>query len=550
MNNILKVYNYYKKNGFKNTAAKVYESKVYKDAGRKYIEDNRPSVEELISQKKRRFIRGVRFSVIVPLYNSDPEFLEDMIKSVIDQSYEKWELIMIDGSPLSYMLSEEAAMKYVNADKRVKYRRLGANLGISGNTNYGVSSSIGEYVVFLDHDDVLMPEALYYAALAIESDGADFLYSDEMNFSGSIENVCAVTLKPDFSEYTLRGINYIGHMCVVKRSLFDEVGGFRKDFDGSQDYDLVLRLSEKAEKIWHLPYVLYGWRIHEGSVAGGIEAKEYCLDAAKRAIKSHVEGLGESCQVYDINGAESAYRIKYNDFDRKIRVGIVICFKGSERRYDKYVNDILDLVIENNVEIVTVGGYNIIEEVKNIDYTEKYSFTEMANIGARNLDTPYIMFLDYHYMPKGGFLEELMPYCGFEDVGCIGGRLVSYTGRIEAAGYVLDEERGLKPYMKGIPSNALGYLRRLKIVNNVSCLSGGFLMVRRKDFIAVGGFDERMGVISGGADLCLRLSGRGNIVLNPRAEAVVSGRIDDDFSEFYDCHSDKIEQGDRYIREI
>ncbi|MCD8215004.1 MAG: glycosyltransferase [Clostridiales bacterium] len=544
---IKRLKNYLHKNGIKNTAAKIYEYLLYRKKGRAYMAENRPSETELRARSERRFIRGTKFSIVVPLYNSNPRYLEELIASVIAQTYGKWELLLIDGSPLSYSLGEETAMKYVKEEGRIKYRRLGGNLGISGNTNHGVSVSSGEYIVFLDHDDLLRRDALYRAAEAIEQTGADFLYSDEMNFSEKPENVSAVTLKPDFSKYTLFGINCIGHMCVVKKELYNKVGGLRREYDGSQDYDLVLRLSEKAKKIYHLPYVLYYWRIHSQSVASGIEAKDYCLEKAKDAVKKHLEGMEIKAEIGDIAGAESAYRLKY-DFDRKQKVSLIVCFSGDEKAFERYMNNILDAVSENNVEIISVGGYNIFDGVYNISFSQEYNFCKMANIGAREARGSLLMFLDGRVLPKSGFLDELIPYASFEDVGCVGGKLIDRRGFIYALGYRLDPDKILEPYLKGLAKNSIGYMRRLKIAGNCTCLLGGFMMVKKKDFIAVGGFDEMMGVISGGADLCLRLLNRGNNIITPYAEAVVSGKIREDFDEFYSLNKYAVNAGDKYLR--
>ncbi|MCD8238424.1 MAG: glycosyltransferase [Clostridiales bacterium] len=544
---IKRVKNYLKKNGIKKTLAKVYEYEIYKKRGKEYFLENLPTEEELDLQRKARFVKNILFSVVVPLYNSNEKYLEEMIKSVIGQTYGRWELLLVDGSPLSYTKAEETAMKYARADERVKYRRLGANLGISGNTNHGVKASRGDYIVFLDHDDLLREDALFRAAEEIEKSGADFLYSDEANFFEDRNNIKAVTVKPGFSAFTLLGINYIGHMCVVKRQLFDAVGGLRSEFDGSQDYDLVLRLSGRAQRISHLPYVLYFWRICEGSVASGIEAKDYCLVKAKDAIKKHIEEKGVKCEIFDIEGAESAYRIKF-ERDSEKKITIVVCFYGSEKKYEKYLNYILNFSSDSNIEIISVGGYNIFDGVKNIDLEGEYSFAEAANTGARAAEGDIIIFLDCNYLPETGFIEEMSSLCAFEDVGCVGGKLLDTMGRVKAMGFRLDPDVGLETYLKGLPKECVGYLRRLKIVSNVSCLSGGFLAVKRRDFLAVGGFDERMGVIGAGADLCLRLKNRGNILVTPYAEARVKGTDSESFEEFINVNEAEISAGDRFIK--
>ncbi len=546
MNYISKTLNYLKKNGLSNTVVKVFEARSYRRAAEIYMQENYVTEEELNFQRENQPLRGAKFSIVVPLYNSNESYLRQTIDSVVGQTYENWELILVDGSSLSYKTGENTAMEYVFADSRVKYRRLGANLGISGNTNQGVKAATGDYIVFLDHDDILLPDALYRAGLAALEWDADLIYSDEYNFSGNINNVINVTLKPDFGEYTLRGINFIGHMCAVKKELFLKVGELRDEYNGSQDYDLVLRLADNTDKIVHLPYVLYGWRIHEGSVASGIEAKSYCLDSAKAAIKDHLAKRDITADIFDIPGAESAYRLKYAD--PELSITLVVCFEGSERQYLSYMKKVFESIGEKEVEIITVGGYNSFDDVLNIDYDGEYRFTKMANIGVGASTGDLIMFLDYRIIPQNGFLEELAPYAAFSDVGCVGGQLINRFGRVKAMGYKLDENDILSPWLKGSSKNGVGYLRGLKIAYNVSCLMGGFMMVRSKNFISVGGFNERLGVIAGGCDLCLRLFNRGNNVVTPYAKGVLTSAIDEDFYDFYTENGSDRDFDDRFLR--
>ncbi len=546
MNYIVKTLNYLKKNGLPSTVAKVCETRSFRKASEIYMRENSVTEEELRYQRENQPLRGAKFSVVVPLYNSDENYLRETIGSVMAQSYENWELILVDGSSLSYKTGENTAMEYVCADSRVKYRRLGANLGISGNTNHGAEASSGDYIIFLDHDDILMPDALYRTAAAVSETGADFIYTDEYSFSENAGNVISVTLKPDFGEYTLRGINYIGHMCAVRKSLFIKIGGLRSEFDGSQDYDLALRLGEKAEKILHIPYVLYGWRIHGGSVSSGIDAKSYCLESAKAAIMEHLGRKGVKAEISDITGAESAYRLRYACPD--VTISLVVCFEGSEKQFVYYMNKVFESIGQKEVEIITLGGYNSFDGVLNIEYYDEYSFTEMANIGARASSGDVIMFLDHRIVPHEGFLEELVPYAAFPDVGCVGGQLINRFGIVEAMGYRLDRNDILTPWLRGSSKKGVGYLRGLKTAYNVSCLMGGFMMVRNKDFMSVGGFNERLGVISGGCDLCLRLIGRGNNIITPYAQGTLTDTIDEDFYDFYSENGYACDYEDRFLR--
>ena len=238
-----------------------------------------------------------KFSILVPLYNTPDVFLHDMIDSVQNQTYKNWELCLADASDKEHSYVEDIVNEYAQKDRRIKYAKLSQNRGISENTNACIDISTGNYMVLLDHDDVLDKRALKEVARVISKTGADFIYSDEAKFTTSIEDWFAPNYKPDFSKYELRAHNYICHLTVYSRELLEQVGRYRKECDGSQDHDMVLRLTERAKRIVHIPKILYYWRVHGESVSAGVENKSYAIDAAKKAVLDQVVRSGEHGQI-------------------------------------------------------------------------------------------------------------------------------------------------------------------------------------------------------------------------------------------------------------
>ena len=249
-----------KQNGFAYTWKKVKDKLKHRQDFTALNTRQLYTPEELEQQRTEMFEKDVKFSVLVPLYNTPEHFLHEMIQSVIDQTYANWELCLADGSDNEHPDVEKICRKYAEKDARVRYLKLEKNLGISGNTNACIDMAEGEYLALFDHDDLLHPAALYEMMKAICEQGADFIYTDENTFHKTPKDAYCPHFKPDYAPDTLRANNYICHFTAFKRSLVNVVGKFRPECDGSQDFDMVLRLTEKAKKIVHIPKILYYWR--------------------------------------------------------------------------------------------------------------------------------------------------------------------------------------------------------------------------------------------------------------------------------------------------
>ena len=277
-----------KNNGFKYTLKKIKQKfKSLKDIK---IMQNKIFLteEEKKIQINTKFTKNIKFSIVVPLYNTPEKFLCEMINSCIDQTYENWELCLADGSDKEHRYVSEIVKDYMKKDKRIKYKALEKNGGISENTNECIKMATGEYIALFDHDDILHPSALFEYMKVICEQNADFIYCDEDKFEKNIKKCFDPYFKPDFAIDNLRANNYICHFTVFKKTLLDQVGIFRKEFDGSQDHDMILRLTEKAKNIVHIPKILYHWRVSSNSVASDPYAKPYTIEAGIEAVKEHL----------------------------------------------------------------------------------------------------------------------------------------------------------------------------------------------------------------------------------------------------------------------
>ena len=342
---------------------------------------------------------GPKISIVVPLYNTPLNFLEELLDSVVNQTYRNWELCCVDaGQDTAVGQHVQARAK---ADPRIRYQKLTENEGIAGNTNHGFELATGDYIALLDHDDILHPCALWYTAQAIVEQGADFVYTDEATFEGKVENVVLYHFKPDFMLDNLRSNNYICHLTTFSKVLMEQAGGGeRAEYNGSQDYDLFLRLTEKARKIAHIPHALYYWRSSPNSTASDISAKTYCIDAGIAALKAHYARCGVAVDdVTLIPGTPGYYKTDYT-MAHPGRVSILIPTCDHIRDLETCVESIYArttypdfeiLLIENNSkEEQTFRSYERMRKehpdtLKVLTWQGKgFNYTALNNVGARS----------------------------------------------------------------------------------------------------------------------------------------------------------------------
>ena len=472
------------------------------------------SQQELAAQRERKFPEKHVFSLLVPLYNTPESFLREMISSVQAQTYGMWELCLADGSDESHPEVEEICREYAVKDPRIRYRRLERNLGISGNTNACLEMSTGDYISLFDHDDLLHPAALFEVIRTVSETKADFVYTDEAIFIGDPKHIYTVHCKPDFFPDYLRGNNYICHFTSFSRELLNRTGLFRPEFDGSQDHDFVLRATEKAKKIVHIPEILYYWRSHPNSVAEDIDSKRYAIDAGIHSVQSQLDRLGipgtvESSPVFPV-----IYRIRYRPTDTPL-VSVII-----HAQREKDLRTCLDAVLKNTsyspVELLAAAPdrpefrelISAFPGVRPVPMPEPFRPWTACNIAAGYATGAQLLFLDSTCVPcHSDWIQELLMYAQRENAGAVAGKIFDDKRRVIHAGLIL----GYGPYrtaacpFAGFPDGVDGYNGRLYYSQEYSAVSPECVMIPRGVWEQAGPFREYLSPDHTGADLCLRI---------------------------------------------
>ena len=464
---------------------------------------------------------GPKISIVVPLYNTPLNFLEELLDSVVNQTYRNWELCCVDaGQDTAVGQHVQARAK---ADPRIRYQKLTENEGIAGNTNHGFELATGDYIALLDHDDILHPCALWYTAQAIVEQGADFVYTDEATFEGKVENVVLYHFKPDFMLDNLRSNNYICHLTTFSKVLMEQAGGGeRAEYNGSQDYDLFLRLTEKAQKIAHIPHALYYWRSSPNSTASDISAKTYCIDAGIAALKAHYARCGVAVDdVTLIPGTPGYYKTDYT-MAHPGRVSILIPTCDHIRDLETCVESIYArttypdfeiLLIENNSkEEQTFRSYERMQKehpdtLKVLTWQGKgFNYSALNNFGARYATGEYLLLLNNDTeVITPGWLEEMVMYAQQKRVGCVGAKLLYPDDTIQHAGVGFGIGGVAGHLHKYYPASSDGYMGRLNYVQDVYADTAACLLIRKEIYDEVGGLDESYAVAFNDVDFCVRV---------------------------------------------
>ena len=464
---------------------------------------------------------GPKISIVVPLYNTPLNFLEELLDSVVNQTYRNWELCCVDaGQDTAVGQHVQARAK---ADPRIRYQKLTENEGIAGNTNHGFELATGDYIALLDHDDILHPCALWYTAQAIVEQGADFVYTDEATFEGKVENVVLYHFKPDFMLDNLRSNNYICHLTTFSKVLMEQAGGGeRAEYNGSQDYDLFLRLTEKARKIVHIPHALYYWRSSPNSTASDISAKTYCIDAGIAALKAHYARCGVAVDdVTLIPGTPGYYKTDYT-MAHPGRVSILIPTCDHIRDLETCVESIYArttypdfeiLLIENNSkEEQTFRSYERMRKehpdtLKVLTWQGKgFNYSALNNFGARYATGEYLLLLNNDTeVITPGWLEEMVMYAQQKRVGCVGAKLLYPDDTIQHAGVGFGIGGVAGHLHKYFPATSDGYMGRLNYVQDVYGDTAACLLIRKEIYDEVHGLDESYAVAFNDVDFCVRV---------------------------------------------
>lgn len=439
MGKAAKIKGYLKDYGFTYTIKKVYNRyiiKYYK--GRKYCPIDISSEERKLEEQ---YIThdDIKISIVVPVYNTPVSYLVPMIESVKKQTYKNWELCLADASDENGAAVEGVVKKLAQKDDRIKYKKLETNAGIGENTNRAAEMATGNYIGLLDHDDLLHPSALYNVAMAIEEHGSEFIYTDELSFDGDTKKVQSINFKPDFSWETFRYNNFICHFTVFKKELFEKAGGYRKEYDGGQDYDLFLRILEQTKKVYHIQKVLYYWRIHSASSAAGVAAKPYIVEAGSKAVEEHLRRTGQPGKVEASKEHGPFYRVTY---ENKIEKDRVKAYRQGDISLGQILSDIEENGDKYDVLIFVRQGYIVSKELKMIE--------ELLNC----------------LVPKENMASS--------------NTVLDSRGRYLNAGWCYNKkwkERAI-PLCKGMPLKEPGYMNRLHFRQSVSLLDGSMLAIK------------------------------------------------------------------------
>jgi GT2 family glycosyltransferase len=475
-----------------------------------------------------------RFSILTPVFETPARVLEEMLESVRAQSFPDWQLCLVDDSSTApHVRSQLKALAAEEPRVRLSFRA--ENGGIVAASNEALASAAGEFVVLLDHDDKLHPEALELIAAAIEaSPEVDFVYTDEDKIDERGRH-SGPFLKPEWSPERLRTQMYTCHLSAFRRSLVEEVGGFDPEFEGAQDWDLTLRVSERARAVVHVPRVLYHWRSIATSAAAGEAVKPWAFEAGKRAVQAHCERIGLPVEVErDLQDA-GVYHLR-PELREEPSVSIVIPTRGQARevRYEQIV--LVENCVRSIVEISTYENYELVvvadpgtpaktvrqlgeiagKRLRIVPFDRDFSFSEKINVGAVNSGGEHLLLLnDDIEVATADWIERMVAYSQLPGIGAVGGRLLLEDGRLQHAGVGFEGGLPGHPYY-GWAGDAAGYANAIKVARNLLAVTGACLMTPREVFERVGGLSTSFPVNYNDVDYCLKVrQGGGRVVYDP-----------------------------------
>lgn len=517
-----------KNEGFGETCKKVknrIQSKILQKPREynKWFINRRITEIEMEEQKTHKFEYEPLFSIVVPLYETDEKFLFELISSLKAQTYSKWEVCFSDGSKDTNRL-HQIIRRY--DDERIKYiSEKKGPLGISSNTNQALSIAKGEYIVLGDHDDLFEPDALYECVKILNEEKVDVIYTDEDKIDEKSKLYFEPNLKPDFNIDLLRSNNYICHMFVVSKTLVEKVGMFSEEYDGAQDYDFIFRCVEGANKVYHIPKVLYHWRSHRGSTASSPEAKLYAFEAGKRAIESHYKRIGLDATVEAIE-EYGFYKTNYKIIGNPM-ISIVIPNKDHIQDLKKCMDSIEQLsdyqnyefvIVENNsTEPTTFEYYDEINKRDNVQvvyWDKEFNYSAINNYGAKYAKGEYILLLNNDTsIINADCLRQMLGYCQREDVGIVGARLYYEDGAIQHAGVVIGYGGIAGHAFVGHYEEDNLYMSRTKVACDYSAVTAACLMTKKNIYEQVGGLDEAFKVAFNDIDFCMKVRQLGKLVV-------------------------------------
>jgi len=501
-------------------AGKPREATATTDYGKWFVR-HRSSGQDLqrMRDEARSFALQPLVSVITPVFNTPVPWLREALESVLAQAYENWELVLIDdGSSASDLLHALPAL--AARDRRITLTKLEKHQGISAASNQGLALARGEWITFLDHDDVLEPDALFQnIRLLQENSEIDLIYSDEDKITE--QGFDLPILKPDWSPDFFLSSNYLCHMIFLRRQLARDVGEFRSKFDGSQDYDLLLRVIERTNRIAHIPRVLYHWRRSQHSSAGNVRQKPNQLEASRLAIEDHLKRRGESAHVA-VHWRTHAFCVR-RELIEPVKISIIIGNCHGREPLERCIESLTAKTSYPNYEIDIIQKDD--KPRNTMPYFSRFPYRLLSFSGAENssaaknyavqqTDASWLLFLDDSMeVIDPGWLTMMAEHVQRREVGAVGARLLNPDGTIQHAGIVLGVDGIAQTAFRGLPGEHPGVNRQLQMTRNYSAVSGACLLTRREVFQEVGGFDEDLSESFGALDLCLKIRRAGYLIV-------------------------------------
>lgn len=523
---------YYNNNGLKSFInhglKKLFEMTMGGNDNRyeKWMELYDVKEDELEFQRNQVFENGVKFSIIVPLFNTPLNFLDQLVKSVEAQTYPNWQLCFADGSSNNKVAEHiKSHLDDGSYQGRITYRHLEENKGISENTNEALKLAVGEYVVLADHDDVLAPNALYELMVQIDKYGAEVIYSDEDKIDINGKDRFEPYFKSGFNLDLLCSNNYVCHLFCVKKEIADKVGGFDSEYDGAQDHDFILKCVSEVDNVFHIPKILYHWRSHKNSTAENPESKLYAFKNGKKAVKKYFDTKGIEVEMED--------GIQYGQYHARHivkgspLVSIIIPNKDHTRDLDMCLKSIMKntydnyevIVVENNsTEPETEEYYknitNVCPKAKVLRWLGEFNFSSINNFGVKEAKGEYLLFLNNDIEAiNNDWLDRMLGFCQRDDVGIVGAQLLYPDGIIQHAGVVIGFGEIAGHAFVGLHPDECKAFGRAMLTQDYSAVTAACLLTKKEIFDKVGGFDEEFKVAFNDIDYCLRVRELGKKVV-------------------------------------
>lgn len=521
---------YYQQFGLKQTVRRALEKlggkevRTYEAFRRRYF----PDKKELNRQRKEQFVYEPLFSIVVPLYKTPLPYLEDLIWSIQAQTYEKWKLYLSDGSGKESSL-KEVLRNYARKEKRIHIIENDCRLNISDNTNRALEQVDGGYVVFVDHDDTLAPDALYECVKVLNREpDVEVIYTDSDKLSENGKRYSEPCFKPDFNMELLRCQNYICHLTVIQKRFLDKVGYLNSNYSGVQDYDHILRCVEQTNRIVHIPKILYHWRMCPGSVAVDTDNKPYTYELFQKILREHYDRMGIQAEVKAVfpGVVRTVYQLPYEPLvsviiaNKDHREDLMRCVELLEQE-SEYKNLEILIVENNSVSEEIVTYYDQVQRqydnVRVLRYEKEFNYADIQNYAAVRAKGDHLLLLNNDtWLERPESIREMLGYCMRDDVGIVGAKLLYPDDTIQHAGVIVGLGGVADHAFVGMDREDPGYCCRAICAQEYSAVTAACLMVKKTVFMEVGGMDTELKIAFNDVDFCLRVKEAGyKIIYNP-----------------------------------